>query len=127
MGAIRLFLAVAGFQSHVKSHFLLAKDIGVSDITLGVNGGIAVWFFFIISGFLISFVLGDKYDRPGGTAAFYRARALRIYPLWWCLYLLVPFVTEGGLEHFLAGRHVYDLLGGSLCGQRGATPSFRRR
>jgi peptidoglycan/LPS O-acetylase OafA/YrhL len=113
MGAIRLFLALAVLQSHIYGHFLQPEQIYVSNsLALGVNGGYAVAFFFIISGFLISFVLEDKYDQPGGTAAFYRARALRIYPLWWCLYLIVPFITEGGLWKFIASRHPYDLLTG---------------
>jgi peptidoglycan/LPS O-acetylase OafA/YrhL len=113
MGAIRLFLALAVLQSHVYGHFLRPAQIYVNNsLVLGVNGGYAVAFFFIISGFLISFVLEDKYDRPGGTAAFYRARALRIYPLWWCLYLIVPFITEGGLWEFIKTHHAYDLLTG---------------
>jgi peptidoglycan/LPS O-acetylase OafA/YrhL len=113
MGAIRLFLALAVLQSHVTAHFLIPANLSINNgLTLGVNGGYAVFCFFVVSGFLISFVLEDKYDRPGGTAAFYRARALRIYPLWWCLYLIVPFVTGAGLWNFITTRHVYDLLTG---------------
>jgi peptidoglycan/LPS O-acetylase OafA/YrhL len=113
MGAIRLFLAVAVLQSHIYSHFLQPNQLYVNNsLVFGVNGGYAVAFFFIISGFLISFVLEDKYDRPGGTAAFYRARALRIYPLWWCLYLIVPFITGSGLWDFVKTHHSYDLLTG---------------
>jgi peptidoglycan/LPS O-acetylase OafA/YrhL len=113
MGAVRLFLAIAVLQSHISSHFLVPQHIKASNqIVFGVNGGYAVAFFFVISGFLISFVLEEKYDRPGGTAAFYRARALRIYPLWWSLYLIVPFVTFGSLWGFFANRDSYDLLTG---------------
>jgi peptidoglycan/LPS O-acetylase OafA/YrhL len=113
MGAIRLFLALAVLQSHVYGHFLISAQLAVnSSFTFGVNGGYAVAFFFVISGFLISFVLEDKYQRPGGTVAFYRARALRIYPLWWCLYLIVPFITGDGLFEFAASRHLYDLVTG---------------
>jgi peptidoglycan/LPS O-acetylase OafA/YrhL len=113
MGAIRLFLALAVYQSHVTTAILgPAGRIIDSRIVAGVNGGFAVMLFFVISGFLISFVLEQKYDRPGGTAAFYRARALRIYPLWWCFYLLVPVVIYGSLWAFVASRHVYDLIAG---------------
>lgn len=112
MGAIRLFLALAVLQSHIYGHFLRPAQIYVNNtIVFGVNGGYAVAFFFVISGFLISFVLEGKYDRPGGAVEFYRARSLRIYPLWWSLYLLVPCVS-GGLWAFVASRHAYDLLTG---------------
>jgi len=113
MGAIRLFLAIAVVQSHVRSHVLTPANLFIGNvIVLGMNGGYAVLFFFVVSGFLISFVLDEKYNRPGGTADFYRARMLRIYPLWWSLYIIVPFLTEGGLRAFVDSRHWYDLATG---------------
>jgi peptidoglycan/LPS O-acetylase OafA/YrhL len=113
MGAIRLFLALAVFESHLQQRILVPAGLGIDNrLVLGMNGGFAVMFFFVVSGFLISFVLEQKYNRPGGTAAFYRARALRIYPLWWCLYLLVPLTVGGGLWSFVTQRHVYDLIAG---------------
>jgi peptidoglycan/LPS O-acetylase OafA/YrhL len=113
MGAIRLFLALAVVQSHIYGQLLAPAHLYArNSLVLGVNGGYAVAFFFVISGFLISFVLEEKYSRPGGTAAFYRARALRVYPLWWALFFLVPFVTSGSFWEFAASRHVYDLLAG---------------
>lgn len=88
MGAVRLFLALAVLQSHVNSQYLRPAQIYVNNVlVLGVNGGYAVMFFFIISGFLISFVLEEKYDWAGGTYAFYKARVLRIYPLWWIAFI----------------------------------------
>lgn len=113
MGAIRLFLAIAVLQSHIGSHVLRPAHLFAGNtIVLGMNGGYAVMFFFVVSGFLISFVLEQKYDRPGGIWDFYRARALRIYPLWWSLYLIVPFVTAEGIWTFATQRHAYDLLTG---------------
>jgi hypothetical protein len=90
MGAIRLFLALAVLYSHIVSHFLAPSRLFAfgNELVLGMNGGYAVMFFFVVSGFLISFVLETKYNHSGGTAEFYRARALRIYPLWWALYLV---------------------------------------
>ena len=113
MGAIRLFLALAVAQGHIHAQLLLPAHLNTNGkLALGVNAGYAVAFFFVISGFLISFVLEEKYDRPGGVAAFYRARVLRIYPLWWCLYLIVPIVIGDGIWGFASSRHVYDLLSG---------------
>src|SRR5579863_3473069 len=114
MGAIRLFLAIAVLQSHIRAHFLAPAGLSVmgNKLTLGVNGGYAVVFFFVVSGFLISFVLEQKYDRPDGDPEFYCARAIRIYPLWWTLYLLVPFLTDASLWNFVTHHHVYDLATG---------------
>jgi peptidoglycan/LPS O-acetylase OafA/YrhL len=56
--------------------------------------GRAVLFFYVISGFLISYVLHEKYATAGaGTFAFYRSRVLRIYPLWWAVLLVAVVVA----------------------------------
>ena len=48
----------------------------------GGGGPVAVYAFYVISGFLISRVYLEKYQpSPGGLRAFYRNRALRILPL----------------------------------------------
>jgi peptidoglycan/LPS O-acetylase OafA/YrhL len=66
MGAIRLFLAVAVLQSHIRSEILAPNDIAIDNrIVLGVNGGYSVMLFFVVSGFLMSFVLDTKYNREG--------------------------------------------------------------
>ena len=89
MGAIRLFLAFAVLQSHIRTFMLVPNQIYTNNaLALGVNGGYAVMFFFVISGFLMSFVLEEKYNRLGGKGDFYRARATRIYPLWWAVWII---------------------------------------
>jgi len=68
-------------------------------MTLGMNGGTAVMFFFVISGFLISFVLDEKYDYDlRSTYAFYKSRFVRIYSLYWPAYLFAAVVTVGLVE-----------------------------
>ncbi len=112
MGAIRLFLALAVVQSHL--HYLEPGNIYLNHSLLGVSGGHAVMLFFVVSGFLISYVLEKKYDHEGGTREFYYARARRIYPLWWVLYLLAPLIVLDGLWTFVTHRHAYDVLVGFL-------------
>ena len=57
-------------------------------------GGRAVVFFYIVSGFLISYGLNHKYPQsPSGIRAFYRSRFLRIYPLWWVVLLICVLIT----------------------------------
>ena len=86
MGAIRLFLAygvVLGHECEYAVNFQITCD---ANWALNVIGGRAVVFFYIVSGFLMSYVLDSKYPRTkAGTYQFYRSRFLRIYPLWWAL------------------------------------------
>jgi len=86
MGAIRLFLACAVAYEHFHESVLRAFGLAPQSQlwVLNMSGARAVVFFYIVSGFLISYVLAHKYAPDGaGTFAFYRSRALRIYPLWW--------------------------------------------
>ena len=89
MGSIRTLLAISVLFYHA---------YGV----VFVGGSLAVQLFFLISGFLISFVLVEA--RTYGTAgAFYKNRALRLFPLYFivalgtlALYLTAYFVL--GIE-----------------------------
>ncbi|MEG3178563.1 acyltransferase [Sphingomonas sp. RB3P16] len=71
----RLLLAFAVFATHA--------GIEVAGLSLG-NPRIAVQAFFMISGFLISYVLNrdGAYTR---LSTFYVNRALRIFPIYWCV------------------------------------------
>jgi peptidoglycan/LPS O-acetylase OafA/YrhL len=61
---------------------------------LGVNAGYAVMFFYVISGFLMAFVLKNNYPASAsGTLKFYKSRFVRIFSLYWpvmAVALLVP-------------------------------------
>jgi len=86
MGAIRLFLAygvVLGHECEYAANFQITCDASWS---LNVIVGRAVVFFYVVSGFLMSYVLDSKYPRTSaGTYQFYKSRFLRIYPLWWAM------------------------------------------
>ncbi len=87
MGAIRLFLSYAVVLEHFNQQVLGSYHIDFNPLwSASINGGRAVLLFYVVSGFLISYVLHEKYgtDRAG-TLAFYRSRFLRIYPLWWAI------------------------------------------
>lgn len=110
MGALRLFLA-AGV---VFGHFLPAIAVlnwPVNDrLTAYIIGGRAVCFFYVVSGFLISYALNHKYPATkDGTRAFYRSRFLRIYPLWWAiLFGALPLVD------WLSTHRAIELVPGTL-------------
>ncbi len=100
MGAIRLFLAygvVLGHECDTARNFQITCDAGW---TLNVIGGRSVVFFYIVSGFLMSYVLDSKYPRTkAGTYQFYKARFLRIYPLWWAMVVFSTVTVSAAWLH----------------------------
>jgi peptidoglycan/LPS O-acetylase OafA/YrhL len=100
MGAIRLFLAygvVFGHECEYAVNFQITCDTGWM---LNVIGGRAVVFFYIVSGFLMSYVLDSKYPRTkAGTHQFYKSRFLRIYPLWWAVVIFSTVTLSAAWLH----------------------------
>jgi peptidoglycan/LPS O-acetylase OafA/YrhL len=100
MGAIRLFLAygvVLGHECDTARNFQITCDAGW---TLNVIGGRSVVFFYIVSGFLMSYVLDSKYPRTkAGTYQFYKSRFLRIYPLWWAMVIFSTMTVSAAWLH----------------------------
>jgi peptidoglycan/LPS O-acetylase OafA/YrhL len=74
MGILRTSLALAVVVSHI--HLDPDARVGFSGAAI-----VAVRLFFLMSGFYMAFVLHEKYQ--GRTAAFYWARAVRLYPVYW--------------------------------------------
>lgn len=82
MGALRLFLAISVMIQH--GGYLWTGHLRL------LPGDMAVYIFFIISGYYISMALEKNYlGRDGGILRFYANRAIRIYPA----YLLTVFVV----------------------------------
>lgn len=115
MGLVRLFLALVVVCDHWRAAVLapLGKADGITDFyKLGMNSGYAVFFFYIISGFLIAFTLSRNYARgPTGARDFYERRLVRIFSLYWPLVTaalaVVPgawaaFASSGTLQQFSA-------------------------
>jgi peptidoglycan/LPS O-acetylase OafA/YrhL len=69
MGLVRTLLALTVILSHTIGHYL-------------VGGQLAVELFFIISGFLMSYILVED-QRYTSKLDFYLSRAFRIYPVYW--------------------------------------------
>jgi peptidoglycan/LPS O-acetylase OafA/YrhL len=129
MGGIRLFLALAVLMEHFSQQVLAPNGMDFDPAwMLNVNGARAVLLFYVISGFLISYVLHEKYrDDRSGTLAFYRSRFMRIYPLWWTVLIFTilldlwrgaanlipsnpfPAVALFGLDWMVALRSFPDL------------------
>lgn len=95
-GTIRFLLAAVVVISHIEllcSRFNLNHhyDIG----TIAESGRVAVSFFFVLSGFLITYLLLKERTETGNihVGKFYMRRILRIWPMYFLILLLAFFVV----------------------------------
>lgn len=94
MGIVRLLLALSVLIFHAGKFF----NYNI------VNNTIAVFSFFIISGFYMALVLDKKYSKQQSKLLFWGNRFLRIFPLYWLsllvvfLFVLVKFVFHIGTD-----------------------------
>jgi peptidoglycan/LPS O-acetylase OafA/YrhL len=85
MGAIRLFLALVVASGHWQAMAPQPLQIDAR-VRLGFTGAQAVFFFYVISGFLISYTLSRNYTPDlQGAGRFWCNRAARIFSLYWPL------------------------------------------
>jgi peptidoglycan/LPS O-acetylase OafA/YrhL len=103
MGLARLFLALIVAADHWRVIQLAPLGITFEDFyKLGFNSGYAVMFFYVISGFLITFTLTRNYARDlGGVLDFYRNRFIRIFSLYWPMVLLSFLLIPGVWTEFV--------------------------
>jgi peptidoglycan/LPS O-acetylase OafA/YrhL len=90
LNALRFFAALLVVLHHAET---LRKDNGLSNLeSFGLfrNGGNAVTFFFVLSGFLITYLLLKEDGRSGAISikGFYMRRVLRIWPLYFLLVVI---------------------------------------
>jgi peptidoglycan/LPS O-acetylase OafA/YrhL len=92
MGLVRLFLAFVVAYDHLLMQHFSGSDPVPRIFLLGMIGPYAVLFFYIISGFLISYAIANKYGTSSeGMKHFYLSRFVRIFSLYWPLLLLATF------------------------------------
>ena len=106
MGIIRLFLALVVVTAHFQQMVTRPNNLDPAPeiFSLGFHSAYAVLFFYIISGFLITFTLTRNYvGQPGGTSKFYKNRAVRIFSLYWPLMILSMFLVPGAADGFASG------------------------
>lgn len=118
MGLLRLFLALVVATDHYRIYILRNADQATLELlapfSLWLNSGYAVFLFFVVSGFLISYALANKYPPGGeGTVAYLQSRFVRIYPLYWFLYLISAILFAAAFTPDPFGRLVGILLIGS--------------
>lgn len=97
LDALRFLAFFAVFFSHVFSYYSYSfsnKYIELFHRHFFINGNLGVNFFFVLSGFLISWLLfleKDKYHKID-IKAFYMRRILRIWPVYFMV-VLIGFIT----------------------------------
>ncbi|MCC7303045.1 MAG: acyltransferase [Bacteroidia bacterium] len=102
LNALRFFAAFSVFIGHLE---LIKYHLGLKnryDMFERFNfGGIGVYFFFVLSGFLITWLLLQEKKKSGTVAirAFYMRRILRIWPLYY-LILILGFFLLPSIDFF---------------------------
>jgi peptidoglycan/LPS O-acetylase OafA/YrhL len=104
MGVVRLFLAFVVATDHWRFMVLDPRQIGMPLYAeLRFNAGYAVMFFYVISGFLITYTLARNYPPDAlGTARFYWNRFVRIFSVYWPIVLLAFVTFSGAWTGFVA-------------------------
>jgi peptidoglycan/LPS O-acetylase OafA/YrhL len=97
-------LRAVGMAVVLLNHFWL-KKMNVVLFELGQLGWIAMDSFFVLSGFLIAGILLDNRSKPDYYRTYYIRRALRIFPLYYLVLLILA-----GIIHFRDGGSEYRYL-----------------
>lgn len=90
LNGLRFFAAFLVIITHSESIRAKLGFFHISQWSISRNGGLAVQFFFVLSGFLISYLLFQEFRNTNTISVkqFYWRRVLRIWPL----YYLIAFV-----------------------------------
>lgn len=118
LNALRFFAASAVIFHHVEQYkFLAGFDNAWGNTTIDSLGHKAVSFFFVLSGFLITYLLFEEHKQQGDVNVrnFYIRRILRIWPLYFlivsiCLFVL-PYLLDLSSMGEGAGNHFWLVAG----------------
>jgi len=118
VGLVRLFLACVVAAGHWRILKLIPRSIEIEDTVLfGFNAGYAVMFFYVISGFLITYTLSCNYDyNIRGVLKFYTNRAIRIFSLYWPVVALAFILIDHSWAQFWTATFPDKLTGVFLLG-----------
>ncbi len=101
LNALRFFAAALVVFHHIEEIRHGAGLFNLKNVDLFQNGGPAVSFFFVLSGFLITYVLRNEIQKTGTISIkyFYVKRSLRIWPLYFLLviigFVVLPLLLQG--------------------------------
>ena len=113
LNALRFFAAFLVVIHHAEA---VRKKNGLFNLdwlSFFKNGGNAVTFFFVLSGFLITYLLLKEDNQTGETSikTFYLKRTLRIWPLYFLMFFVVHLLVLP-MHHLIAEQKnvVYNWL-----------------
>jgi peptidoglycan/LPS O-acetylase OafA/YrhL len=97
---------------------LRPQSVFIDDVyKFGFNSGYAVMFFYMVSGFLITYTLTRNYDHDlRGAFKFYKNRFIRIFSLYWPLVVLTFLLFGWAWDRFLSASPPDKLTGIFLLG-----------
>lgn len=106
LNGLRFFAAFLVVMFHAELIRLKYSLFNLNQFSIFNSGGIAVEFFFVLSGFLITYLLLTEFDSTGTVSIkhFYLRRILRIWPLYYLILiiglLLLPIAIKVlGIEY----------------------------
>jgi len=90
LNALRFFAAFLVVMHHTETIKKKNGLLNYESLGLFRDGGTAVLFFFVLSGFLITYLLLKEHDKRGTVSVktFYLKRVLRIWPLYYLLFII---------------------------------------
>ena len=93
--SLRFFAALAVLWFHSGSAVLLESGrVPAPLLNILRNGYLGVSFFFVLSGFILTYVYSGQMGRPDALKRFYLARFARVYPVYLLTILaMLPFVS----------------------------------
>ena len=108
LNALRFFAAYLVVLHHGEQIRMKYEMFHLKDWSIFNNGGVAVTFFFSLSGFLISYLLLRESAATGTVAVrkFYMRRILRIWPLYYLLVFVGALLIPAFLEWM---NHPYEM------------------
>jgi len=104
LNALRFFAAFLVVIHHLETIRVKDKLYDTPHFSVLTNGGNGVYFFFVLSGFLITYLLLREYQKNHTVSVrkFYMRRVLRIWPLYFLLITIGVFIVPTFLRiiHF---------------------------
>lgn len=118
---LRFFAAFLVLVGHTQHALLERLGTGAGRYAfVPLDWGLGVDVFFVISGFVMYYLMHDRFAQPGATATFLRRRIVRVVPMYWLFTTLVLAVglATGAID--LGWTNIlfsYLFLPGPVCGE----------